>query len=86
MAAFAVVGCPIEGNVHGDGKTTEIEGVMVGLVLNACLRFIGGLSDEGKCKKKPVEAGNGDWDDSSGTDVRACTKSKLGYSIEVMPA
>ena len=64
MVAKAVKGCPIEGNVLCEVKTAEIEGVMVGLVLDACLRSIGGLSVKGESKKKPAEAGNGNCDGS----------------------
>ena len=85
MVAKAVKGCPIEENVICEVKTAEIEGVMKGLVLDVCLRSIGGLSVKDECKTEPAEAGNGNWD-GSGTDVRACSKSIFRYvhSIEGM--
>ena len=85
MVAKAVKGCPIEGNVLCEVKTAEIEGVMAGLVLDVCLRSIGGLSVKDECNNKPAEAGNGNWDGSR-TEVRARIKSMLRYvySIEGM--
>ena len=84
MVAKAVKGFPIEGNLLCEGIIAEIKGVMVGLVLDVCLRSIS-LSVKGECKNKPAEAGNGNCD-GSGTNVRGCIKSMLRYvySIEGM--